>query len=74
MPENDLRIKMNFPDYIRRFERENTNVIEFGSAIPFATKIEKIRAELDRYADEEKAKIPSVTEPKTPQNATQEEN
>ena len=72
MPENDLRIKMNFPDYIRRFERENTNVIEFGSAIPFATKIAKIREELDRYATEEKAKIPSVTEPKTPLERTLE--
>ena len=72
MPENDLRIKMNFPDYIHRFERENTNIIEFGSAIPFATKIERIRAELDRYATEEKAKIISVTPPKTPLESTQE--
>lgn len=72
MPENDLRIKMNFPDYIRRFERENTNIIEFGSAIPFATKIERIRAELDRYATEEKAKITSVTPLKTPLESTQE--
>lgn len=72
--ENDLRIKMNFPDYIRRFERENTNIIEFGSAIPFATKIERIKAELDRYATEEKAKITSVTPPKTPLESTQEQN
>ena len=68
MPEEDLRIKMNFPDYVRRFERENTNVIEFGSAIPFTDKISRIREELNRYAQEEKDKIPNVTEPKTPQN------
>ena len=72
MPEQDLRIKMNFPDYIRRFERENTNVIEFGSAIPFREKIERIREELNRYAEEEKAKIPNVTTPKTPLNANEE--
>jgi hypothetical protein len=72
MPETDLRIKLNFPDYIRRFERENTNVIEFGSAIPFASKIEKIREELERYAMEEKAKIPNVAPPKTPLESTQE--
>lgn len=72
MPGEDLRIKMNFPDYIRRFERENTNVIEFGSAIPFDKKIARIREELNKYAQEEEAKISSVTEPKTPQNATEE--
>lgn len=72
MPEEDLRIKMNFPDYIRRFERENTNVIEFGSAISFEKKIARIREELNKYAQEEKAKIPGVTEPKTPQNVSEE--
>lgn len=59
MPELDLRIKMNFPDYIRRFERENTNVIEFGSAIPFNQKIDRIREALEKYASEDKARITS---------------
>lgn len=68
MPEADFRIKMNFPDYVRRFERENTNVIEFGSAISFDAKIDRIRAEFEKYAQEEKDKIPGVTTPKTPQN------
>lgn len=72
MPEEDLRIKTNFPDYIRRFERENTNVIEFGSAISFDQKIARIREELNRYAQEEKAKIPSVTKPKPTQNLNEE--
>lgn len=66
MPEMDLRIKMNFPDYVRRFERENTNVIEFGSLIPFKTKIQNIRAIFEKYAQEEKDRIPGVTTPKTP--------
>ena len=72
MPETDLRIKMNFPDYIRRFERENTNVIEFGSALPFQRKISRIRQELERYADEEKMRVTptpgSEPEPGTTRN------
>ena len=63
MPETDLRIKMNFPDYIRRFERENTNVIEFGSAISFPEKIRKIRETLEKYAAEEKSKVSLVPSP-----------
>lgn len=52
--EQDLRIKLNFANFIRRFERENTNIMEFGNAIPFARKVEIITAELRRYADEQK--------------------
>lgn len=50
--EQDLRIKLNFSNFVRRFERENTNVLEFGSAIPYAKKIEIIMAEFAKYADE----------------------
>ena len=52
--ETDLRIKLNFPNFVRRFERENTNILDFGSEIPYQRKIEKITAELRRYADEQK--------------------
>ena len=52
--EQDLRIKLNFSNFVRRFERENTNVLDFGSAIPFAKKIEIITAELARYANEQR--------------------
>lgn len=61
IPESDLRIKINFADYIRRFERENTNVLEFGEAIPFARKIEIIRAELQKYADETASKVQPIS-------------
>lgn len=50
--EQDLRIKLNFPNFVRRFERENTNILDFGSEIPFDTKINKIMAEFRKYADE----------------------
>lgn len=46
----ELRIKTNFAAYIRRFERENMNIVEFGSAIPYRKKIDIISGELARYA------------------------
>lgn len=52
--EQDLRIKLNFPNFVRRFERENTNILDFGEAIPYQRKIETITAEFRRYADEQK--------------------
>ena len=52
--EQDLRIKLNFPNFVRRFERENMNIVEFGSAIDYAKKIDTIMAEFRRYADEQK--------------------
>lgn len=50
--EDDLRIKLDFANFVRRFERENTNILEFGSAIPFARKIEIITNKLKEYARE----------------------
>ena len=52
--EQDLRIKLNFPNFVRRFERENMNILDFGSEIPLQRKIDTILAELRRYADEQK--------------------
>jgi hypothetical protein len=51
--EVDLRVKLNFANFVRRFERENTNILEFGRAIPYASKIAKINAEFARYAEEQ---------------------
>lgn len=50
--EDDLRIKLGFANFVRRFERENTNILEFGSAIPFARKIEIITDKFKEYARE----------------------
>lgn len=60
--EQDLRIKLNFSNFVRRFERENTNILEFGSAIPYAKKIETILAEFAKYANEQAPAQPAVTE------------
>lgn len=61
--ESDARIKFNFPSYVRRFERENTNVLTFGDAIDYSKKIDSIKAEFARYAAEE-AQSSSITNPK----------
>jgi len=52
--ETDLRIKLNFPNFVRRFERENMNILDFGSEIDYQRKIDTIMAELKRYANEQK--------------------
>lgn len=48
----DMRIKLNFANFVRRFERENTNILEFGTQIPFARKIQIIADEMRKYARE----------------------
>lgn len=48
----DLRMKLNFPVLVRRFERENMNILAFGADIPYQRKIDTITAELRRYATE----------------------
>jgi hypothetical protein len=52
--QEELRLKLNFNNYIRRFERENTNVLEFGNAIPYQRKIEIINGKLAEYAEADK--------------------
>lgn len=47
--ETTLRIKLRFADLIRRFERENTNVVEFGSETEFYKKIDTIYQTLINY-------------------------
>ena len=51
--EEDFRIKLNFPTFVRRFERENTNILDFGEAIPYVKKLDIINAELRKYAQEQ---------------------
>lgn len=58
--EQDLRIKLNFPNFVRRFERENTNILDFGEAIPYKRKIEIITAEFRKYANEQKPEPANV--------------
>lgn len=49
-PEYEL--KSNFQSYIDRFERENGDIVTFGSAIDFNDKIIKIKSKLYDYVKE----------------------
>ena len=49
---DEMRLKLNFNSLIRRFERENTDILSFGSAIPYERKIEIISETLANYAQE----------------------
>lgn len=48
--EEELKLKLNFPTFVRKFERENLNIIDFGTSIPFTTKIDNIYKALLSYA------------------------
>lgn len=48
----DFIIKINFSNFVRRFERENTNLLEFGVNLPFYRKIEIVTNKFKEYASE----------------------
>ena len=49
-----MRIKLNFANFVRRFEREYLNVLEFGYNMPFNSKINFITNKFNDYASESK--------------------
>ena len=55
--KEDVIIKLNFADYIRRFERENMAITEFGENIDYNNKIQVISDRLREYASEEITKL-----------------
>ena len=56
-------VKLNFADFVRRFERENMNIIEFGDTIDYDKKIGIIKERMMEYAKE----IAPGMEPKAPE-------
>lgn len=48
----DYIIKINFSSFVKRFERENTNILEFGINLPFYKKIEVISNKFKEYGNE----------------------
>lgn len=54
LDEELLRIKINFNSFVERFERENINVLEFGSLLSKDKKIEIITSKLKEYVKEGK--------------------
>lgn len=57
IPAEELLIKLNFSTFIRRFERENTNVLEFGINLPFYKRVEIITNKLNEYANENRGRL-----------------
>lgn len=51
--ENYVKLKINFSTLVKRFERENINIIEFASARTFSEKIKLITDKLLDYVREE---------------------
>lgn len=56
-------IKLNFSEFIDRFERENINIIEFGSQLTMNEKIKVINNKLLEYAREINTSVPGGYEP-----------
>ena len=52
IPVEAMQVKLNFSNFVRRFERENTNILEFGTLIPYDKKISIIADKLREYAKE----------------------
>ena len=50
--ETDMRIKLDFANFVRRFEREYLNILEFGYNMPYKSKIEFITNKFKEYASE----------------------
>lgn len=50
--KEEYLLKKDFSGFIRKFERENDNIIEFGSALDFKEKIRRIQEILLAYARE----------------------
>lgn len=52
-----MLIKINFAIFVDRFERENINILEFGSALPLNRKVEIINQKFIEYAKEQQSSI-----------------
>lgn len=48
-----IAIKLNFSTFVSRFERENTDLVTFGSALSFDRRIDIINNTLKKYAKDE---------------------
>lgn len=53
----DVILKINFAEFISRFERENMNISQFGENIDYENKIKAISDRLQEYVSEEINKL-----------------
>lgn len=47
-----LKIKINFNSFVDKFERENMNIVDFGSHLPLREKIKVITDQFRKYGEE----------------------
>lgn len=59
--QESLKIKINFSTFVDRFERENTNIIEFGSQLDFDKKISIINEKFKEYVREQDNPVGGTT-------------
>lgn len=67
-----LRIKINFTTFVDRFERENANILEFGSSIDYSKKIDIINQTFKDYAREQRGTKPEPTSNESGSGDTEE--
>jgi hypothetical protein len=53
-------IKSNLINFVRRFERENTDIVRFGSLGTFGRKVDQINEEFKKYANEFITETPGI--------------
>lgn len=51
--DEDLAVKLDFAGLVRRFERENTDILDFGSALDYSKRIDIIKQELRNYVSKD---------------------
>lgn len=51
--KEQLQIKLNFPNFVRRFEREQINILEFATELDYKRKIEIIYKEFESYVSKD---------------------
>lgn len=61
LDKRKVAIKLNFSSYIDRFERENINIIAFGSNLELKEKVRIINNKLLEYVSEEQFESPKDT-------------
>jgi hypothetical protein len=59
--QDSLKIKINFSTFVDRFERENMNIIEFGSQLDFDKKISIINEKFKEYVREQDNPVGSTS-------------
>jgi hypothetical protein len=47
-----LKIKINFNRFVKRFERENGNILDFGALIDYSKRVDSIFEQFKKYANE----------------------